>query len=132
MEYSSTMSVHIALLRGINVGGHNKLPMKNLAAMFGEAGCSDVRTYIQSGNVVFEAGATLARRMPDIVSASIGNRFGLKIPVVTRSADQLAAIVSANPYVRDSADEKRLHVAFLADTPSATSIVLAMRVTGRG
>lgn len=116
------MSVHIALLRGINVGGHNALPMKDLAAMFGEAGCSDVRTYIQSGNVVFEAAPTLARRIAGVITASIGDRFGLEVPVVTRSADQLAAIVSANPYAREGTDEKWLHVAFLADTPSAAGI----------
>jgi uncharacterized protein (DUF1697 family) len=116
------MSVHIALLRGINVGGHNKLPMKDLAAMFGEAGCGDVRTYIQSGNVVFESDTALARRIPGIITASIGDRFGLRIPVVTRGAGELAAIVSANPYVSGDADEKQLHVAFLADTPSTASI----------
>ena len=53
-------TTHIALLRGINVGGKNKLPMKDLAVMFTEAGCTDVRTYIQSGNVVFAADAELA------------------------------------------------------------------------
>ncbi len=121
------MSVHIALLRGINVGGHNKLPMQDLAAIFGEAGCSNVRTYIQSGNVVFAAAPALARRIPDIISASIDDRFDLAIPVVTRSADQLAAIVAANPYVGDGdvgaeVDKKQLHVAFLADTPSAANI----------
>lgn len=116
------MSLHIALLRGINVGGRNKLPMKDLAALFGEAGCNDVRTYIQSGNVVFEATPTLARRIPGIITASIGELFGLEIPVVTRSAHELAAIVSANPYVRDGVEEKQLHTAFLVDRPSATSI----------
>ena len=60
--------------------------------------------------------------MSDIGTASIDDRFGQQVPVVTRSAAQLAAIVSANPYVRDGIDEKQLHVAFLADTPPATSI----------
>ena len=116
------MSIYIALLRGINVGGHNKLPMKDLAALFGEAGCNDVRTYIQSGNVVFEAAPKLARCIPGIITASIADRFGLEVPLVTRSANELAAIVSANPYVRDGVDEKQLHTAFLADTPAAASI----------
>ena len=48
---------HVALLRGINVGGKNVLPMKDLAEMFADAGCTNVRTYIQSGNVIFEAPA---------------------------------------------------------------------------
>ncbi|MGH9388723.1 MAG: DUF1697 domain-containing protein, partial [Vicinamibacteria bacterium] len=53
----------MALLRGINLGGKNRLPMKDLAAMFTEGGCESVATYIQSGNVVFEASPALARRI---------------------------------------------------------------------
>ena len=53
------MSTYVAMLRGINVGGKHRLPMDDLRAMFEEAGCADVRTYIQSGNVVFRAGAAL-------------------------------------------------------------------------
>ena len=53
---TSVIGANVALLRGINVGGRNKLPMADLAAMFREEGCDDVRTYIQSGNVVFRAG----------------------------------------------------------------------------
>ena len=116
------MGVHIALLRGINVGGHNKLPMKELAAMFEEADCAEVRTYIQSGNVAFEAPAALARRIPGIIAASIDDRFGLQIPVITRKASEIADIVSSNPYARDGADKKQLCVAFLADTPSAEGL----------
>ena len=61
---SGPTDVNIALLRGINVGGKNRLPMKDLAAMFVDAGCDDVRTYIQSGNVLFRTDPTLARRHP--------------------------------------------------------------------
>ena len=55
---------HVALLRGINVGGKNVLPMKELAAMFGAAGCTGVLTYIQSGNVVFHAPAAALNKLP--------------------------------------------------------------------
>lgn len=58
------MGTHVALLRGINVGGRNKLPMRDLAALCTEAGCQGVETYIQSGNAVFGASAALARRLP--------------------------------------------------------------------
>ena len=62
---------YAALLRGINVGGNNKLPMKDLAALFTKAGCSEVVTYINSGNVVFRAEPALAQRIPELISAAI-------------------------------------------------------------
>src|SRR3989304_1372124 len=79
------MNVHVALLRGINGGGKNMLPMKDLAAMFTNAGCASVSTYIQSGNVVFEASPALSRRIPTLIEKVIADRFGYQVPVVTRS-----------------------------------------------
>ena len=108
-------ALNIALLRGINVGGKNKLPMKDLAALFREAGCEDVRTYIQSGNVLFRAGATPAEGIPSLISASIQDRFGYRVPVVTRTAAELRATVEANPFAGAEAD--KLLVLFLADPP---------------
>lgn len=108
-------TLNIALLRGINVGGKNKLPMKDLAALFREAGCEDVRTYIQSGNVLFRAGATPADAIPSLISASIEDRFGYRVPVVRRTAAELRATVEANPFAGAEAD--RLLVLFLADSP---------------
>jgi uncharacterized protein (DUF1697 family) len=114
--------VHIALLRGINVGGRNKLPMKSLVSMFGDAGCTNVRTYIQSGNVVFEAEPALARQIPTVITKSIFEHFGFNIPVVTRTADEFGKIINANPFLRADADERALHVAFLADLPDRTRL----------
>ena len=111
---------HVALLRGINIGG-NRLPMKRLAAMFVEAGCEEVRTYIASGNVVFAASSALARRIPSLISASIRDEFGFEPPIVTRTAAQMEAIVAANPFVGTGVDEKTLHVVFLADVPTAAA-----------
>jgi uncharacterized protein (DUF1697 family) len=115
-------SIHIALLRGINVGGKNMLPMKSLAAMFVEAKCSDVRTYIQSGNVVFRAKDTIARRIGADISETILDRFGLRVPVVTRTAVELRDVASHNPFLRAGGDEGALHVAFLADRPGASKV----------
>lgn len=111
--------LHVALLRGINVGGKNMLPMKDLAAMFTAAGATDVQTYIQSGNVVFRAGAASAKRMPALVTAAIAAKFGYQIPVVTRTAAEFVAVLAANPFLKRAADPRALHVAFLADTPTA-------------
>ena len=59
---------YVALLRGINVGGKNMLPMKDLTALFGAAGAENVQTYIQSGNVIFEASASVAAELPDLIA----------------------------------------------------------------
>jgi uncharacterized protein (DUF1697 family) len=114
--------VYVALLRGINVGGKNRLPMAVLVTMFADAGCSEVRTYIQSGNVVLRATAAIASRVPSAVAKVVERRFGFRAPVVMRTAGELAAIVRGNPFVRVGVDEKALHVMFLADRPSARKI----------
>ena len=113
---------NIALLRGINVGGKNKLPMKDLAAMFREAGCNDVRTYIQSGNVLFRAGPALAEDIPSLISASILSRFGFRVPVVTRTAWELRKIVQANPFAEAEVEASKLLVLFLADIPDRAHV----------
>jgi uncharacterized protein (DUF1697 family) len=110
-------NVHVALLRGVNVGGKNKLPMKELAAIFTDAGASDVQTYIQSGNVVLRAGAALARRLPAAVAAAISKRFGFEVPVVMRTAGELREVTRQNPFSRAGAEVRSLHVAFLASRP---------------
>jgi len=107
----------VVLLRGINVGGHNRLPMATLRAHFSDAGCEDVRTYIQSGNLVFRAARTLARRAISTLDERLGS-VGLNLPVVTRTGAELAAAVEANPFVRSGVDPAYLHVGFLADTPT--------------
>jgi len=114
--------VHIALLRGINLSTHNRLPMTGLVSIFEQAGCQQVRTYIQSGNVIFEAQPELARKIPNVISKAITRQFGLEIPLVTRTAAELRTIVRANPFQRSGADERVLHVAFLADSPDADRV----------
>jgi uncharacterized protein (DUF1697 family) len=116
---SSSMGVHIALLRGINVGGRNKLPMADLAKTFQDGGCTKVRTYIQSGNVIFEAPTELVERLPTFISEKIRGKFGYSIPVVMRAAEELEQIIRENPFRGEGADEKKLHVAFLAHEPEA-------------
>lgn len=118
----ATRSVHVALLRGINVGGKNKLPMKDLADIFVDTGCANVATYIQSGNVIFEGSAALAKKVAAGVRAEIKRRFSLTIPVVLRSGEELREVVSSNPFLSAGADPEHLHVAFLSDEPSADRV----------
>lgn len=115
---SATMAV--ALLRGINVGGKNILPMKALAEMFAAAGCGEVKTYIQSGNVVFRYGAK--KDVASVVQAEIAKQFGLKVPVVVRSAAEMVKVLAENPFLTAGIDEAWLHVMFLEDEPSAVMI----------
>jgi uncharacterized protein (DUF1697 family) len=115
-------ATYLALLRAINVGGKNKLPMKDLADMFVSAGCADVRTFIQSGNVLFNAEAGVAEQVPGLVATHIATTFGYRTPVVLRTAGQLREVVASNPYLAQGALEDSLHVMFLADRPSQPRI----------
>ena len=112
---------YVALLRGVNVGGRNKLPMADLRDIFSAAGYSAVQTYIQSGNVVFEAEQDLAGRTPEIVTESIRRRFGYETVVVVRSREELRQVAASNPF-DTSGDPRFLQVAFLGDTPDAEAV----------
>ena len=112
---------YVALLRGVNVGGRNKLPMADLRDIFAEAGCAAVQTYIQSGNVVFEATQDLAERVPEIVTLAIRKRFDIETAVIVRSREELRQVADSNPF-DTSGDPRLLHVAFLQDTPGAESV----------
>jgi len=113
---------YAALLRGINVGGKHTLPMKQLIEMFSEAKCVNVRTYIQSGNVIFTASPKVVKALPVLVGKKIEERFGFSAPVVLRSREELAATVRNNPYLKKGLPETTLHVYFLADMPSAAAV----------
>jgi len=110
----------VALLRGINVGGKNLLPMKALAEIFAGAGCKEVKTYIQSGNVVFRYGAK--KDVAKIVRAEIERQFGLKVPVVLRSAAEMRKTIASNPFLERGIDAAWLHVMFLEDEPTAEMV----------
>lgn len=112
----------VALLRGINVGGKHKLPMKELAPIFADAKCSAVRTYIQSGNVVFGASPSLAPKLPMLLAKNIEQRFGFAVPVIIRNRDEMAQVVRGNPFVKQALPESALSVYFLADQPSAAAV----------
>lgn len=109
----------MALLRGINVGGKNVLPMKDLARLFEEAGCADIRTYIQSGNVLFSASQAKAGRLPGLIANGIADRFGYRTPVLLRTVQELGETIRNNPFLQAGAPENWLHVLFLASQPDA-------------
>jgi len=114
---------YVGLLRGVNVGGNNKLPMKALVALCEAQGCKDVQTYIQSGNVVFRAGAKIAGAFSEGLKAKIKEEFGFQTTVIVRSAGGLKAAAENNPYFTPKAETRFLHVMFLADEPNLTDVV---------
>ncbi len=113
---------YVALLRGINVGGGNKLLKGELVEIFAEAGCQDVRTYIQSGNVVFRATESLVDGLSARITAAIASSHGYQVPVVIRTGADWAGVVSGNPFLAAGADPGKLHVGFLADTPDPARV----------
>ena len=117
---SKGRDAHVALLRGINVGGKNKLPMRELAAIFAGAGCTDVRTYVQSGNVVFRSDA--ASGLGQRISAEIRGQFGIEVPVILRSGAEMRQVMAANPFLKGGVAEDQLHVYFLADAPTRAAL----------
>lgn len=106
----------IALLRGINVGGHNKVPMAELRALCADLGWDGVRTYIQSGNLVFAAAGEASSLEADLERA-IERRFGLSISVLVRAGADWPAFVAGNPFPGASESEPNLVMLALAKAP---------------
>lgn len=110
------MAQHIVLLRGINIGSRNRVAMPALRDALAQAGFDDVRTYVQSGNVVLGSGEkadAIARKVRRVIA----DEFGLDIAVVTRTRAQLAKVVERNPLQRVAKDPKRYQVSFLDAKP---------------
>lgn len=110
------MNKYVLLLRGINVGGHNKLPMADLRDILASLGYEDIATYIQSGNVVLSA-----KTAPDAaaITAAIDKRFGFSPRILVVAGKQFVAVADANPYKDDDLDGKFLHVWYLAGPAAA-------------
>jgi uncharacterized protein (DUF1697 family) len=113
---------YLALLRGINVGGKNKILMTHLSEMFVKAGCKNVRTFIQSGNVIFDGSAKVRAQVPRLVAEQITETLGYKTPVVLRSLAELEDAASNNPFLKPGFDLGLLHLVFLADLPEASKV----------
>lgn len=110
---------HVALLRGVNVGGRNVLPMADLRTALGSSGLLDVRTHIQSGNVVFRFDEEVVEDV-DVagsIRSLISDTFGLDVPVIVRALDDLERIAGAHPDAGGDVPPKWLHV-YLLDQPA--------------
>jgi len=109
------MNTYISLLRGINVGGNKKIGMSALAKAYEELGFKDVRTYIQSGNVIFKSKVENVPELAGIIEEKIKNTFGFEVRVIVRTIEDFRQIIESNPFKND--DLSKLNVAFLSDAP---------------
>src|SRR3954462_5935957 len=116
------MPAYVAMLRGINVGARNRIKMPALAQVFDDLGHTDVVTYIQSGNVVFKSRAKSESVVARKLEASIAAHLGCDVAVLLRTQAELAAVVRANPFLKQKADPTKLHVTFLAENPDAALV----------
>jgi uncharacterized protein (DUF1697 family) len=110
------MASHVALLRGINVGGRNKVPMADLREVVASLGHTGVSTYIQSGNVLFSTAEDDTAKLAAALESAIEDRFGIWSSVVVLSRDELARVLAANPYP-DEPNPRMVHVVFLNGSP---------------
>ncbi|MGI8556119.1 MAG: DUF1697 domain-containing protein [Pyrinomonadaceae bacterium] len=105
---------YIAFLRGINVGGKNKIKMETLREVFEHAlGYKNVKTYINSGNVIFETAKTNDVKLAAKIETAIEKEFALKIKVIVRTIDEIESIIENNPFAGQFENDKDLHVFFL-------------------
>jgi uncharacterized protein (DUF1697 family) len=117
------MPSYVAMLRGINVSGSKPVKMEALRAMFEALGFTNVRTYVQSGNVVFEAKERTAAPVGPKIAARIKRDFGFDVPVLVLGAGDLARVVDQNPFLEQRGiDLAKLHVTFLAGPPAAAGL----------
>ena len=112
------MNTYIALLRGINVGGNNKLPMKELRALLEEIGLKHVQTYIQSGNIVFQSERADVAALCEEITATIERTYSFAPATLLLTGQQLDAAIAANPFQQEAEEDHRsLHFFFLDPIP---------------
>ena len=123
------MPVLISLLRGINVGGHHKIKMDELRALYESLGLRDVKTYINSGNLIFRSKAGDVTRLEKRIEDAIEDRFGFRPGVVLRTTAELREAVARNPFTnRGGIKPAKLAVTFLAAQPSAEAVKKALAI----
>jgi uncharacterized protein (DUF1697 family) len=117
------MPTYVAMLRGINVGSGKIVKMERLRASFGALGFRGVRTYVQSGNVIFESEQKSPTGLSKKIAEKIQRDFGFTVPVLVKTSKEIEQIVSDNSLVKEKGiDHSKLHVTFLSDAPPKTAV----------
>lgn len=113
------MKVYISLLRGINVSGHKIIKMETLRKVYENIGFKEVKSYIQSGNLIFRSGEENVSKIEEIIRKEIGKEFGFEVRVKVLIAQELESALNENPFLKDnSLDLKQHYFAFLDQNPS--------------
>ena len=126
------MTTRILLLRGINVGGRNLLPMADLRALLAGLGATDVRTSIQSGNAVFRHADPDAAGLADRLAEAVERDHGFAPKTLTLAADTLERAIAANPFPEAVAEPKSLHLFFLAASPEPAGLARLRELAAAG
>ena len=124
------MRSHVALLRGINVGGHNKVAMSDLRDILASLGHTEVATYIQSGNVVFSSQETDTIRLAENLERAVAERLGVRPAVVVLSREQLEQVIAHNPYPQETSS-RLLHAVFRRQEMDREGIVAVAQAQQR-
>ncbi len=124
-------STYVALLRGINLGGHKIVKMDQLRKVFERLGLEDVKTYIQSGNVVFKAPVQTPGNLTKQIEENVLRQFGFPVPVLVKTAGELGEIIRNNLLVKEKGiDLSKLHVTFLSSAPEKNALKMLDEMAG--
>src|SRR5260370_22081610 len=119
----SNVAIYIEMLRGINIGPHKRMKMEKLRASFEALGFRQVKTYIQSGNVIFKAAKLSPATLSKKIEERIVSDFGFSVEVISRTRDEMNKIIQSNSLLKARGlDSSKLHVAFLWDAPTAAAV----------
>jgi uncharacterized protein (DUF1697 family) len=117
-------SIYIVLLRAINAGGVNSLPMKDFVQILEDMGLGSVRAYIQTGNAVFHANEVDAIGLPEKIKVEIGTRHGFAPEVVLFGLDEMESAIARSPYPEAASDPKSVHLTFLTSAPRTPDLTI--------
>lgn len=115
------MAIFLSILRGINVSGQKQIKMADLKNLYEELGLKNVKTYIQSGNVVFES--KTAAKLSQKIEQKIKDHYSFDVPVIIRTKEELQKAIEHNPFLKQKNIEvDKLHITFLSEQPSKENI----------
>lgn len=117
------MQTYITILRGINVSGHKKIIMNDLKVLLSTLGFENIRTYIQSGNVIFQAAKANTEKLAAAIEKDIKTKYEFEVPVLVLTQTDLKTVIDDNPFLKEKGTvPDKLHITFLADTPEQENI----------
>jgi len=117
------MAAYIAMLRGINIGPHKRIKMEQLRESFAELGFVEIKTYIQSGNVVFKSEKASPASLGRKIEKRLLGDFGFSVSVILRTQEEIEKVIRGNPMLKEKGvDTSKLHVAFLSDVPASAAL----------